>query len=140
MAGIRETAMGIGKEDKIPKKTQSSFDDYKEYKTYGKGYEEGIYGGYYDDEEEYITHSKKKKQKGEITIKMTITDEEIGDIAKETYNYDFKKVEMKAKEIAYDKIIKLAGKNIEKEYCMSISADFDDQANLEITTFLIPNI
>jgi hypothetical protein len=136
MAGIRETAMGIGKEDKIPKKTQSSFEDYGIYG--GKGYSSE---NFHDDDEEYIPYkSKKKTSKGEIVIKMVITDNEIGPVAEETYNYDFKKVEMKAKEIAYDRIIKLTGKDIEKKYCMSMSADFNDQADLEITTFLIPNI
>ncbi len=96
---------------------------------------------YNDERYPYTNYSHKnynKTIKGEITLLMIISSEEIGEIADYTNPaYDWAAAERKATEIAYDCLKALLNKDYESEYSASfqIVPEYDE---FEATVTLTP--
>ncbi|MCX6722721.1 MAG: hypothetical protein NT094_01475 [Candidatus Staskawiczbacteria bacterium] len=124
--GIREMAMSQEPEAKPL---------FGEYRPYPSQY--GEYNPRYDGEYEY---KEEKEPTNLISIKMIVTYEELGpefDMDNELYSYEPEKAELKAKEIAYDRLVNFTQKGFESKYSMTIEAT-DSYTEYEIEIILTP--
>lgn len=118
MKGIREAAMSI--ETKPAPTTRTEMIPY----SYDDGYDYGYPTTPHSGRTTYKSNAQ-KAYKGEITITIYVSLEEIGPVADDSdplYNWD--KASVRATEIAYDQIQALAGKGFESRY--EIDCDVQD--------------
>lgn len=143
MPGIRQLVL---EPESDPEKDKG----YKDYPSqYDNDYDSG-YGSYgkgsrFDDDEYYKTKDKyfnDKEDPSRIVIGLTITTKEMG------HKYDWRnndesyilpeEAEERAKELAYDKLVNLLGKEFEAKFTMIMDAiDGVDEYTVNIT--LTPN-
>lgn len=132
MKGIREAAMSTESETPSttwPKaKTPSLFD---------KNFDSDRYdGSYYGSS--YSGKTYTPPVEGLITISLSIPTSKIGNVADDTHPaYDWNKAQIKAEEIAYDRVEELLGKNYESKYSLGFDVT-DSYDEYEVTITLSP--
>lgn len=133
MKGIREAAMSK-EEQLIPRypSRQTSLYDYGEYNP--------TLAEIRRDEAEYENYDFNDGpiNKDQIIISLIIENEALGNIENDFTNdgYDWEAVEMKAKEIAYDRIKELLNKDFESKY--EASYQIEQGLEIEATVTLTP--
>jgi hypothetical protein len=116
---IREQVLST---DETPKKKQSSFYDDEDYRG-GENYSYERLGNDYPPES-YKIPSYKKLQPGQLEITTRIENESIGIFADFNSNeYNCLKAAKAAKEIAYDRIVALAGKDFISKYSIEFETE-----------------
>ena len=149
MVGIREAAMGSEEEPtpSWPSHTQPykpitrSGSLFEDNDGYDYNYDEGVRQPvlpYTPLKTNYTPAGYTKEDYEKITILITIESKSMGKIGDwHDHNYDEKKAETKAIEIAYDRVEELLGKNYESKFVVAFSA-YEGTNEFEITVTLTP--
>ena len=132
--GIRQLAMSPEPEEKtVPEPSYRDYGGYKPYPSYSEN-DYGRYDGNYDGSK-YKEEKEIEDRKDLITIRLNITYREIGKTFFDEDNipYDNNKIEIRVKELAYDRIIRLVGKGFESKYSIELeTSDCYDDYEVEI--------
>lgn len=145
MKGIREAAMGSP--DPEPKaynpSQRSLLDDYDDYGAWPYNSKEAYkppakpYSKALNDQT--IAKFKKENIK-RIQINLIVTVDELGNIGDEnSEEYNWNKAQLKAEQIAYDRIDTMLKENWLTKYSLENFETYDDGDEYEITATLIPN-
>ena len=136
--GIREMAMSPESEEK----QEVSFPGYHSYPYKSRGYSDRYDGNY--DAREYLEKTSKEIEEEErkdlIEIKLNITYKELGKnyIDDDGIVFNNDQAELKAKEMAYDKLTEMLGKGFESKYEISKIDPTDYYECFEVDITLSP--